>query len=132
MHRWRMPGGAIHPLARLYEGPIDVSAGDHLKTRAFDGKIWSPLDEAMFGVVPADDSNVRITEIHYNPRGANVEAGELDLDREAFEFLELQNVGPSPIDLTNVRIAEALNDGNLEGVRNSYVSEVDRRWAHIL
>ncbi len=43
-------------------------------------------------------NNLRITEFHYNPNGGN-----------AFEFIELQNIGPSSLELAGVRFTQGVD-----------------------
>ena len=67
---------------------------------------WSALNTAFFtpDTVPADASNLVISEINYHP-GEPSTPGELttSTDRDDYEFIELMNVSTSTIDLTNVR-----------------------------
>jgi len=46
--------------------------------------------------------SLRITELMYNPAAADVSAGELDVDNDEFEFVELKNIGDQPLDLAYV------------------------------
>ena len=110
----RLPGVEIHPDAILYDGAIGIVAGDYVKTRAYDGSTWSALNEAKFGVVPADASNLRITEIHYNPQDPS----------EDLEFVELQNIGLAPMDLTDVRFAETWRDSDSQGIHFRFPSSI--------
>ncbi len=80
--------GAISPTAQTYGGPVVLNSSMIVKARALSGTNWSALNEANFTVdmlgVP-----LRITEIMYNPVGG-----------DAYEFLELQNVGNVAIDIS--------------------------------
>jgi len=116
----RLPGGDIHPDALLYTDEIEISAGDVVNTRAYDGKTWSPLNVAEFEVSRADASNLRITEMHFNPSGPQPEAGELDVDSDDFEFVELENIGESIIELAGARFSEALNGGEPQGIKFTF------------
>jgi len=82
--------GTVAPLAQLYNSAIGLSQSMNVKARAlFNGTNWSALVEAPFTV----DSllpTLRITEIMYNPIGGDV-----------YEFLELQNTGPIPLNIGN-------------------------------
>jgi hypothetical protein len=87
----RVPfGGAVAADARLYSGAVLLNRTVTIKARTFNGTNWSALTEATFQVgelgVP-----LRITEIMYNPPGG-----------EAYEFIELQNVSASTVDLGGV------------------------------
>lgn len=48
---------------------------------------------------------LRITEIFYHPDPL---PGNTNLDAQLFEFLELRNIGPAPLDLRGVRFTEAV------------------------
>ena len=70
-----------------------VNATTTLKVRAFNGSIWSALNEQTFTV--GNDSlipTVRITEIMYNPPG--------NTNDDAKEFIELRNIGTQPVDMS--------------------------------
>ena len=79
----------LSPAARLYSGPVSLGQTMVVKARLLAGTNWSALTEATFTVgsltVP-----LRFTEIMYNPIGG-----------DAYEFVELQNTGPTPLDLGN-------------------------------
>ena len=79
--------GAIHADARQYSGPIQLGGSVVVKARTLSNGTWSALTEATLQLeqlgVP-----VRITEIMYNPIGG-----------DAYEYIEIQNVGPTPLDL---------------------------------
>ena len=81
--------GTIAPAAVAYAGPISLGQSMVVKARLLAGTNWSALNEAAF-TVGSLTSALRLTEIMYNPFGG-----------DAFEFIELQNAGPTPIDLGN-------------------------------
>jgi hypothetical protein len=83
--------GAVSPAASAYAGGIPLQNSTIVKARTLrSGTNWSALTEAQFDIgifgVP-----VRITEINYNPPGGN-----------GFEFIELSNIGATPVDLGGV------------------------------
>ena len=61
-------------------------------------------------------SALRISEIHFNPRNASGEAGDILADNDQFEFIELTNVGEEPIDLAGVRFVQVEVSGDEEGI----------------
>lgn len=64
-----------------------------LKARALNGGEWSALTEAEFIVgAPAAVGNLVVSEIYYNPPGAD----------ESTEWIELMNISSGTIDLTDV------------------------------
>ncbi|MBK7998289.1 MAG: lamin tail domain-containing protein [Verrucomicrobia bacterium] len=80
--------GAVSPHAQIYSGaPVSVASSMLVKARVLSGTNWSALNEATFTVAELA-SPLRITEINYNPVGG-----------DAYEFIELSNVGDQPVDL---------------------------------
>ena len=81
--------GAVSPFAQVYTGAVPLNQSAVVKARMLAGTNWSALNEAAFTVgsltVP-----LAITEIMYNPIGG-----------DAFEYIELQNTGPVPINIGN-------------------------------
>ena len=97
----RLPGGAINPAALMITPPppeFVVNGPAFIRMRArrtIDGE-WSALNEAAFftqGTVPADATNIAITEIHYHPAVATPPPGNA-------EFLEFMNTGSVPVNLS--------------------------------
>ncbi len=52
--------------------------------------------------------DLRITELMYNPAPANTSAGELDVDNDEFEFIELKNFGSTTLDLSYVSFTDGI------------------------
>jgi hypothetical protein len=81
--------GAVSNAAVLYSGPVTLSQGTQVRARALhNGTNWSAMNEATFEIARVGVP-LRITEIHYNPA-----------DGPAYEFIELQNIGSSIVDLS--------------------------------
>jgi len=83
---------AISPEARAYSdaSPLRLDVSQVVKARVRNASgAWSALNEAQF-YVAEPGLPVRITELMYNPVGGS-----------AYEFIELQNVGQRPADLSN-------------------------------
>lgn len=80
--------GAIADDAHLYTEALSLTSSLLVKARTLDGTNWSALNEAWFEV---DTLGVQLhfTEIMYNPVGS-----------DGYEFLELRNDGPSPLDVS--------------------------------
>ncbi|MBI4660504.1 MAG: lamin tail domain-containing protein [Verrucomicrobia bacterium] len=80
--------GTAAAAATAYSGPIQLNQSVRIKARALHQGVWSALTEAEFAV---DEIGLplRITEIMYHPLGG-----------DAFEFIEIQNRGSLPIDVT--------------------------------
>jgi hypothetical protein len=103
----RMIGGAIRPGALQYSGaPVDIPAGLTVNARALNGSTWSALSEATFTVAaPANASNLRISELHYNP------ANQPEVsDSQTLEFIELVNPSAQIVSLDGVQITQFAND----------------------
>jgi hypothetical protein len=79
--------GTVAADARAYDAPIPLHATVTIKARVLAGGTWSALNEATFTVAELG-LPLAITEINYNPPGG-----------EAYEFLELQNLGGRALDL---------------------------------
>ena len=90
----RLVGGAVSPAAATFAAPLPLTVDVTLKARALSAGTWSALAEAEFTPrVP-----LRITELQYNP-ATGIGA----------EFVELRNVGASPLDLTGIRFTNGID-----------------------
>ncbi|MDO8631650.1 MAG: lamin tail domain-containing protein, partial [Phycisphaerales bacterium] len=76
-----------------YTSPITVSGPLHLMARSLNGTNWSAIIDVAFEVTQVG-SPVRITEIMYLPPGG-----------DPFEYIELQNTGGLPADLSGYSFA---------------------------
>ena len=94
------------PVGTAYDGPVTLASTGVLKARVrSNGGEWSAMTEALFvvGAAEADHTNLVVSEIHYRPASPSAEEIAAGYnERNAFEFLELMNVGPDPIDLSEV------------------------------
>lgn len=80
--------GEIAASAAPYGGPMTLTNSVRIKTRALRQGAWSALTEAEFQVADVG-LPLRFTEIMYHPVGG-----------DAFEFVELQNLGGVALDVT--------------------------------
>ncbi|HEX7861611.1 MAG TPA: lamin tail domain-containing protein [Verrucomicrobiae bacterium] len=85
--------GAVSPQARTYSASIALPGTIQVKARLYSAGNWSALTEATF-TSESPRIPLRITELMYNPDPAG----------DAFEFIELQNFGPLPLDATGYYI----------------------------
>ena len=71
---------------------------------------WSSPIQFIVGVPVAAHvlDDLRITEVMYNPADADVSKGELDVDSDEFEFIELKNIGGDVLDLTYVSFVQGI------------------------
>ena len=114
----RLAGGSINPNASLYAAPIAINREMTVKARTLQGDIWSALEvrNYLVNVVPANAANLRVSEVHYNPAAADLAAGELDVENDEYEFIELINIGDQSINLENVRFSQVDMNGTDEGI----------------
>ena len=95
----RAVGGGITGIA--YSSSLNLTANTTVKSRVLNNGEWSALTEAEFtkGSTPSS-SNLVVSEFSYH--GAPTTAGGLDGDD--YDFIEIQNVGSTPMDLTTLRL----------------------------
>ena len=72
---------------------------------------------------PAQQS-LRIAELHYNPYDALPQLGEVNLDNDEFEFVELVNIGTGPLDLAGVKLWETDVLGDLQGINFEFSAQI--------
>jgi hypothetical protein len=75
---------------------VPIASTTTVKARALVDGAWSALNEATFVV----DTPLRITEILYHPLSEDGDGFE----EAEYEFVELQNVGATPIDLSRTSL----------------------------
>lgn len=113
----RLVGGEPNSAATLIEftrsarpnvsAPIPLFGPGYLFSRSYNSvtREWSALNKAFFTVdtVPADASNLVISELHYHPASPSEEEVAAGYeDQDDFEFFEVQNIGSRKLDLTDV------------------------------
>lgn len=115
----RGDGGAPSASALVYSGPVTINGTAELRARSFNpansGRELGPWSAATSGrfitETPADATNLRVSELHYNPLDPT--AAELSalpgIDNNSFEFVELLNVGDTAIDLDGVRFTDGID-----------------------
>jgi hypothetical protein len=75
---------------------------------------WSHWSESAEFMVSSPDispfvNDLRITEVHYHPGPASVTEQAMGWTDSDFEYLELQNIGTTPIDMTDVRFTKGID-----------------------
>ncbi len=112
-------------------GPITLNTSTNVKARTLSNGQWSALHNATF-VIPALQSDLRISEIHFNP--ADPTATEISagfLDNDDFEFLEIFNpsltgtINLSGLQLSNGVTFNFSDVDLLPGERAVIVEDVD-------
>ena len=124
----RMIGGNISPAALQFNEPFELSESIVLKTRAFDSTLedgWSALVETSYQLeTPIRVGDLVITEINYNPHGALTRFGELDVDNDEFEFVELENTSERTINLDGVQLVQRTIAGQEEGISFTFSAQL--------
>ncbi len=94
-------GGALHPAALAWPGPLPLLAGVRLRARVLNGGNWSPLTEGDYYLVQ-DLAKLAVSEVMFNAPGAGA------VDGAEFEFIELTNTGDKTLDLTGLAFTEGI------------------------
>ena len=102
----RLPNGSVSPNAIRYTSPTVLSGPVTVRARSLADDRWSAIEHTVYrdNSTPATASNIRITEVNYHPLDAQPQFGELDIDGDRFEFIELANVSSTSVDMTGVRL----------------------------
>jgi hypothetical protein len=121
------PSGGAAPSAPnvfTYTAPIVVNSLTRIKARAYNAawtaligtnnpplvSTWSGLSDARYNTdPPATPATLAVTELNYHPADPTTAELAIDpaLDTSDFEFIELKNVGATPIDLAGVELLTA-------------------------
>lgn len=98
----RLPGGAISPSALSTTNGILLNQTRTITARARLSGDWSgPLQSTFIIGVPADATNLVVSEIMYHPAPVTIdEQSQGVLDESDFEFIELQNISQDNVVLT--------------------------------
>jgi hypothetical protein len=114
----RLPGGALRNTALTYFSPIPIHSNTRITTRArnlshqnLTGTSRPPLTTPWSGVHSATyivfTPDLVVTELMYHPPPPP--PGDLSLDKEQFEFLEILNRGTTPASLTGARFIRGID-----------------------
>lgn len=98
----RETSGSLYPGASSYSSPIPIQETLTLKARSRVGSDWSALVEATF-TIHQTFRDLLVTEIMYRP------AASPGVDRDDLEFIELKNVGTTELDLSGLRVTNAVH-----------------------
>jgi hypothetical protein len=109
----RAIGGGFSDSALIFQPgqdvPIALAHTSRVTARAFLNGTWSAIDSVQFNInVPAAAGNLAVTELDYHPAAPDLSKGELDVDREEFEFVELKNFGDQEINLAGVQFTTGI------------------------
>ncbi len=101
----RRIGGGVSGAALAFDvsGEQPLRRTTRIKARTLQSGVWSAANSATYYVsTPA----LRISELMYHPL-ERIDESEFDSDE--FEFIELLNIGPQPINLTGVRFTAGID-----------------------
>jgi hypothetical protein len=100
----RLIGGAASSSATDAGDSVELTINSNtiVKARVKDGTTWSALHELVLNA-GQDASGLRITELHYNPLPDGATPGT------EYEFLELKNVGQSPLPLAGMHFVQGID-----------------------
>ena len=101
------------PLPNCYTDPVAIRAWRPSKPAPGTppSAEWSPLTAATFApnAVPASAANLVMAELMYHPPDATLaELGAGYNNADDFEFVRLQNIGSTPIDMAGVRFTTGI------------------------
>ena len=92
--------------------PVRIEASGTINARTYNGGEWSGMNSAHFivGAQLASHNNVVISEIHYRPDPPSADdiAAGFDSAKD-FEFIELGNIGSTPVDLAGCRFENGID-----------------------
>ena len=102
------------PNADTWQATVPVPLGEHTYTfEAYDyaGNLIGSQTiniESTMSDRPLEDF-LRISELHYNPAPADTGAGEMNVDKDRFEFIELVNTSTAQmLDLSGVQVSDGI------------------------
>ena len=104
----RVTGGAVNSSAVKYiNSPFAIDENTLVRARTRLANVWSPIVETFYQVAPP---SVAMTEINYHPYDAtDLELLALPtLNNDDFEFIEIQNYGQQPVNLTGLQLTNGV------------------------
>jgi len=104
----RLQGGAVNSNAQQYNSSISISNTSTILARTYNNGEWSAMRKVTF-YIHQDYTNIKITEVHYNPADEDI------FDGSDLEFIELKNTGSTPIILTGVYFSDGIEFSFPEG-----------------
>ncbi|MEM3373306.1 MAG: CotH kinase family protein [Candidatus Anstonellales archaeon] len=84
------------------EVELEINSTTVIKARVLDGTTWSALHEITL-FADNNFSNLKLTEIHYHPLDNDT------INDDEYEFIELKNIGTTPINLSNAYFSSGIN-----------------------
>ena len=108
----RLAGGEISSTALKFSGPLTIQSPVTVNARLYVQRQWSPMSAStfLFKTLRASAANLMVSEIMYRP--ALLTASEISaglVDAGALEYLELRNIATQAIDLSGVKLMNAVD-----------------------
>jgi len=128
----RTIGGGVNANASKMENgkTVSIDGTTLVKCRVKQGEIWSALSTIAFTNDDEDYTNLKVTEINYNPVDSII--GKDTVDGKSFEFIELKNTGKKPINLSGLKISSSIEyefkDNELLSPKQFYVIASKPKW----
>ena len=97
------PGIEINEL--IVAQPLAINTSAVITARTWTDELWSsPVAETFIvgGTVPASSANLVVSELMYAPPAPNVEEDAKRYDSGDFDFVEILNISPNVVDLSDV------------------------------
>jgi hypothetical protein len=111
----RQVGGLLNTAAKEIKtgSAIDLSGTAIINARVRLGSEWSALATVKFLNTNEDYSNLKVTELHYNPTDTIIAATTSTpvdtVSGKSFEFIELKNTGDKPISLSGLNFTSGVD-----------------------
>jgi len=89
---------------------VTASTRIRARSRSAEGE-WSGLNEGLFVVgIPANSENLVISELNYHPAAPTATELAIDptLNDDDFEWVEIRNIGSSPLDLSGASFTKGI------------------------
>ena len=100
----RLAGGGISPNASIYSGAVTLNDSRMVRARVKNGNLWSAIHDVVF-LTPTPPA-LRITELMFHPPNPDPNS---NFGVDDFEFIEVQNIGASPLDIGGMKFADGVD-----------------------
>lgn len=118
----RLVGGGVNVAsATVFSGNQSITETTEYRARVLHNGEWSALSVGSFVLNPVAPGSLVVTELNYHPYDPLTQFGDLNVDNDEFEFIELRNVSDQPIDLAGTQFVE--NTGG-EGMTFTFPAQV--------
>lgn len=128
----RNVGGGVYANASKTDNKktITIDGTTLIKCRVKNGETWSALSAIAFTAENEDYTNLKVTEINYNPIDSII--GSDTVNGKSFEFIELKNTGKKPINLSGLKFTSSIEydfkENELLSPKQFYVIASKPKW----